>query len=365
MKSLTILHTEWSDGWGGQERRILSEMSGMRSRGHRMLLACRPQAAMSKRASAAGIQVHHYPFSGKFHLPTICGLIRLIGAEHVDIVNTHSGIDSWTGGIAARWCGVPLLRTRHLNLPLKRNPANFVHYLPHAVVTCGGEMRRTLIGEGFPSTEVFSIPTGIDFAAFQPAREREAVRQELGIEPKTFAVLMVGIIRGVKRHEIALRAFSQLRERHPDSMLLLAGDGPMRIDMERLAAELQLGNSIRFLGHREDVPDLLLAADCLLLTSRSEGVPQAVTQAMGSGLPVVATAVGGVPELISDGETGILVPPESVEQTTEALLRLADDRTLAAALARAGQRYAQEHYSLTAMLDATEALYRQLPGVPA
>lgn len=360
MRSLTILHTEWSDGWGGQERRILNEMVGMARRGHRLILACRAQARLSTEAKKAGIAVVHFPFSGKLHLPTIRGLVTLIRREGVDLVNTHSGIDSWSAGIAARWAGVKLVRTRHLNLPLRRSLLNFVHYLPQAVVTCGGAMRRTLMELGFSAHMVVSIPTGVDFSTFRPQRERRAVRGELGISPSAFVVLMVGVIRGVKRHEIALRAFSQLHQEHPEAVMVLAGEGPMQVDMKHLAAELALEDAIHFLGHRDDVPDLLGAADCLLLTSRSEGVPQAVTQALGCGVPVVATAVGGVPELIEDGRTGLLVPAEDVAATAKALLQLARDDGLARQLAAAGLQFAQAHYSLDAMLDATEALYAQL-----
>ena len=134
-RKLAVLHTEWSDGWGGQERRVLSEMVGMRERGYRQLLACRSSARIGQEAESAGIRVVHLPFAGKFDMASIRGLIRLIRDEDIDLISTHSGIDSWVGAIAARWAGVLVVRTRHLNLPLKRNVFNFVHYLPHAVVT--------------------------------------------------------------------------------------------------------------------------------------------------------------------------------------------------------------------------------------
>ncbi|HTY98538.1 MAG TPA: glycosyltransferase family 4 protein [Rhodocyclaceae bacterium] len=362
MRPLTILHTEWSDGWGGQERRILAEMAGLVGRGHRLLLACRPACRLGREAAGLGIPVFHFPFAGQFDGATIRGLMGLVRAEGVDLLNTHSGIDSWVGGIAARLAGVRLVRTRHLNLPLKRNWLNFVHYLPHAVVTCGTTMRQQLLAGGFPAEEVVSIPTGIDFPRFQPARPRGEVRRALGIGDATFMVLMVGVIRGVKRHEVALRAFAEFRRHHADAALVLAGEGPMRVDMERLAAERSIADAVHFLGHRDDVPDLLGAADCLLLTSRSEGVPQAVTQALGCGLPVVATAVGGVPELIIDGSTGLLAPAEGVGEVAAALARLAADRTLAGRLGAGGRDHALRHHSLEAMLDATEALYARLLG---
>lgn len=364
-RQLTVLHTEWSDGWGGQERRVLSEMVGMRERGYRQLLACRSNSVIGQEAKAKGISVVNLPFAGKFDIASIRGLVRLIRAEGIDLVSTHSGIDSWVGAIAARWAGVLVVRTRHLNLPLKRNLLNFVHYLPHAVVTCGEVMRQNLVERGFPPSDVVSIPTGIDFDSFRSPLTREQARSKFELRQDSFAVVMVGIIRGVKRHEVALRAFEQFRRTHPQARLLLAGDGPMSSDMQRLADELSLAEAISFLGHRDDVPDLLAAADCFLLSSRSEGVPQAITQALGCGLAVVATAVGGVPELVIDGRTGLLVAAESPPQMAAALGRVADDETLARALGQAGRAHVEAHYSLQAMLNATEALYARLPGARA
>lgn len=362
MRAVSILHTEWSDGWGGQERRVLAEMIGMRERGHRLLLATRASAQLGERARAAGIEVVTLPFAGKFHPPTIRGLVRLIRERNIELVSTHSGIDSWVGGIAARLAGVKLVRTRHLDLPLKRRWYNFVHYLPHALVSCGETMRGHLVeGCGFPASEVVSIPTGIDFARFAPSRSREDVRAALGFGDET-VILMVGVIRAVKRHEIALRALAQLCATHPSVRLVLAGEGPMRAAMESLAQTLGLGDAITFLGHRDDVPDLMAASDVLLLTSRSEGVPQAVTQGLGLGMPVVATAVGGVPELVIDQQTGLLVPPENVEAVVAALARLIEAPAFARQLGEAGAKHVRAHFSSAAMLDATEQLYARLLG---
>jgi glycosyltransferase involved in cell wall biosynthesis len=359
---LRILHTEWSDGWGGQERRIISEMAGMASRGHHVVLATRPQCRIAAEAAKIGIPVLLLPMRNKADLGSIIPLARYLSREGIQVVNTHSGVDSWIGAFAAKLARTPaLVRTRHLNIPLKRNWMNFVHYMANRIVSCGQTMKSQLVGGcGFPPEQVTSIPTGIDFARFAPARSRSQVRQELGIAEDEFAVLMVGVIRSVKRHEIALRAFQVFLEKHPGAQLLLAGEGPMRERMVELAAELGITGKVRFLGHREDVPDLMAAADLLLLTSRSEGVPQAVTQALGLGLPVVATAVGGVPELIIHERTGLLVPPEDPHAAAEAMLRVADDAQLAARLGEAGRRHALAEFSLDAMLDNTESLLNAL-----
>jgi glycosyltransferase involved in cell wall biosynthesis len=358
---MNILHTEWSDGWGGQEQRIFTEMLGMRRRGHRVFLASRRSCEIARRAAAEGIPVEYIPFGGKAHLPSILALKRLIAREAIDVVNTHSGIDSWVGAFAAKLGRVALVRTRHLNLPLHRVWYNFVHYLPDRLVTCGEAMQRKLVEEhGFPRAEVASIPTGIDFEVFRPQRQRRDMRDALDLPHEAFVVLMVAVIRRVKRHEIALRGFAEFRGKRPDAVLLLCGEGPMQAAMQALCAELGIADAVRFLGHRNDVPDVMQAADVLLLTSESEGVPQAVTQGLGLGMPVVATRVGGVPELIADGETGLLVPPEQPSAVAAALARLAGDPALARRLGDNGRRHALERYSLGAMLDATERMYSEV-----
>ena len=361
MQALTLLHSEWSDGWGGQERRVLSEMQGMRERGHQLLLATRAQTALAEKAEAVGIEVVKLPFAGKFHLPTIIALWRLIRARHVDVVSTHSGIDSWCAGLAAKAAGVALVRTRHIDLPMHASWSNFIHFLPDRIVTCGEAMRTHLLADNpLPAARLLSIPTGIDFDRLQPSAERSVLRARLGLQASQQAILMVAILRGVKRHMLALEAMAQLRSRHPQARLLLAGEGPMRQELEDRAQALGLSDCVMFLGHREDVADLMAACDVLLLSSRSEGIPQSVVQAMASGLPVVATAVGALPELIDGQQQGLLVPAEDATGMAAALARLLDTPPLAAALAAAARVKVRNRYSYAAMLDATEAMLQTI-----
>ncbi len=301
---------------------------------------------------------------GKADLRAIRALIRFCRRESVDILHTHSGIDSWVGGIAAKFAGVPAVRTRHLFLPLKYNPINFVHYLFDRFFALGETMRNMLVKEcGFPPEKVINIPTGIDFESFAPRYSRQEIRSTLKINDDVFVVLTVAVIRGVKRHDVALKAFKILHTKFPTSLYLIAGEGPMRPDMERLASELGIDGAVRFLGHRTDVADLMRAADVMLLTSRSEAQSQALTQSIGLGLPVVATAVGGVPEVVLHEKTGLLVPPDDPDRTASGLLRIAEEPMFAKSLGEQGKAHALQHYSLKVMLDRSEEVYKQLcPG---
>ena len=356
-----ILHTEWSDGAGGQERRILSESVGMQKRGHRVTVATGENCWIAAEARRLGIAVEICPMRGKADFKAIRVLVDFCRREQVDIINTHSGIDSWIGGIAAKLARVPAVRTRHLFLPLKYNPINFVHYLFDRFFALGEATRLMLVNDcGIPSRLVVNIPTGIDFSTFVPQYSRQEMRSALNVEDGSFVVLTVAVIRRVKRHEVALRSFKILHAALPGSVYLIAGDGPIRHEMERLSSELGISEAVRFLGQRADIADLLQAADVTLLTSRSEALPQALTQSLGLGRPVVATAVGGVPEVVLHEKTGLLVPPENPPATAEALLRIANDPAFAKSLGEQGKQHAIQHYSLEAMLDKTEAVYNEL-----
>ncbi len=177
--NMRILHTEWSDGLGGQEKRILSESLGLAERGHYVALVCREHARIKGEAGRLGIDVHTLPLRKPYDIESIMRLTSFIKSNRFDIVNTHSGVDSWIGGIAAKFANIPVLaRTRHLNIPLKRSIINFIHYLPDVYITCGDNMRNNLVSNcRFPAEKVVSIPTGVGKEFFDVKKNSEEKRQ--------------------------------------------------------------------------------------------------------------------------------------------------------------------------------------------
>ena len=359
-ETYSVIHTEWSDGWGGQEHRIVTEMAAMQARGHRLLLATRASAKIAVKARALGIPVVELPFRNRLDLGTVLALRALVKRDGYQFIHTHSSIDTWLGGIAAKLSGARFVRTRHLNIPMQSSRFNIHGHYDH-LITCGEVMRQCLIEDyGFRPEALSSIPTGVDFAGFTPSKTREQMRAELGIAADSFLVLMVGVVRGVKRYDVAIRGFAKLLAELPNARLVIAGDGPMFSDMKALCSELGIQDAVLWLGHRQDVPNLMNAADTVLLTSRSEGVPQALTQALGLGLPCVATRVGGVPEIIQHEQSGLLVPSGGFDEVAAALLRIYRNRDWALALGRRGQEFIRAHLSLARMIEKTEDLYRDL-----
>lgn len=175
-------------------------------------------------------------------------------------------------------------------------------------------------------------------------------------------LLHAGSFTPEKDHAGLLRAFARVAERHPEARLVLAGDGPLRGEVEALAGSLGLGGRVLFLGARSDLAEWMAGADLLVLSSRIEGVPGVVLEAAARGLPVVATAVGSVPDAVGDGTTGLLVPPGDPEALAGALERLLADGELRSRMGAAGREHVRKHFALDGIVTRFEELYRRLAG---
>lgn len=230
------------------------------------------------------------------------------------------------------------------------------------VMAVGDFVRDALVqNEGIAWGRIEVVYNGIDTQAFgRPERSRAAVRAELGIDEGTGVVVHVARFHPVKDHGTALRAMARVAEHSSDSVLVLVGDGEERGALEGVVSELGLGERVRFLGVREDVPDLLGASDVFLLTSVSEGVSLTLLEAMSAGLPVVTTAVGGNPEVVEDGVTGLLAGRGDDEGLAGALVRLLGDGALRERMGEAGRARAHERFDQGRMIRAYRAVYDQL-----
>jgi glycosyltransferase involved in cell wall biosynthesis len=372
---LRIVHTESSCGWGGQELRIISESQGLIERGHDVSLAAPPESRIFDEARSRGIPVHAVPIARK-GVPGFAALRRLLAERRTDVVNTHSSSDTWMAALALSTLGgaPPLVRTRHISAPIPRNPVSRWLYRSATahVVTTGERLREQVMREaGLAPARVSSIPTGVDLVRFAPG-DRTDARERLHLPAESFIVGIVATLRRWKGHRYLVEAFAQALGSVPKSdprpgwMLVMVGDGPGADNLRTQVEALGLQSQVRMPGNQDDVVPWLRAFDAFALPSyANEGVPQAIMQAMACGVPVVSTPVGAIGELVREGETGLVVPPQDAAALCRALVLLERDSKLRASLARNAREHVHAHFARGAMLDRMEAVFRSVARVEA
>jgi glycosyltransferase involved in cell wall biosynthesis len=362
-----VLHTESSLGLGGQELRTLNEARWLSRRGWRMLLVGPPASRLLARAREAGVDTAAMPMRGAWDLPAVWALAQLVRAREVALVHTHSSVDAWLGGMAARVTGRPVVRTRHVSIPVQRRWNLVYTRLADQIITSGEAIRSLLVAAGVPAARIVAVPAGVNLDEFRWREPGDAdgagVRKELGLDGAA-VVGSVAMFRGSKGHVHLLDALAALRAEVPSARLLLVGDGIRRPWVAELARERGLTDAVVFTGFRTDVPALLAAMDCFALAStRTEGVPQSLLQALATGVPVVASDIGGVPEVVRHGETGLLVPPGDAAALAGAMAEvIARDRAAASRRAHAARRLVEAHFSHVVSLDRLVAVYEQVLG---
>jgi glycosyltransferase involved in cell wall biosynthesis len=224
---------------------------------------------------------------------------------------------------------------------------------------CKFSARALCERDGFARAPVGVIPNGIDPERYGTTANRAALRARLGLDANRDYVIHVARMHPVKDHPTLLHAFAQVATTHANVDLLLAGDGPGRDDLEALAARLGISARVRFLGVRQDVPDLLNAADIFTLPSISEAASLTLLEAMAAGLPAVVTDVGGNGEIVRAGVDGLLVPRGDASALAQAFRRLLDDPSERTRMGRSGQERVRSDYRLDNTIDAYMSMYQR------
>ncbi|GIW71922.1 MAG: glycosyl transferase [Planctomycetota bacterium] len=368
---------------GGPARHVVALAAGLRSRGFQTVLAVGRlgphEADMSDLAARAGVPLVQVPGLGRAVRPwddlrALAALWQLCRRWRPHLVHTHTAKAGALGRMAAVLAGVPRrVHTFHGHVlrgyfgamasEAIRAAERLLAQCSDAVVVLSPAQRRELVGElrVVPRRRARVIPLGLELAPYRAAAaERAALRAALGLAPSTALIGWFGRLVPIKRGELALQALALLVRGGVDAVLAVAGEGPERPRLERLACSLGLGPRVRWLGVRRPLAPWYGALDALLVTSRNEGTPLVVIEALAAGLPVVATAVGGLPDLAALAPGAVtLVPPERAGALAQALARLLADPHARAHAAATGPA-AAEHFALERLLERTARLYREL-----
>jgi glycosyltransferase involved in cell wall biosynthesis len=371
-----VLHLLTGRTFGGAEEHALSILTAISEYGFEPCLAAPAAliAAMEPALTDAGVKCLPLEFSSRLDVLTGARLLRFMRRENIAILHCHLFTASLFGAGVARMAGVgAVLETCHgpevwrMGKGLR---ASFwvdrqVGRLVDKYIAVSHAAERHLVeNKRVPKNKIRVIHNGRDLDRFAPAdaRRRAASRATLGLGDEP-VILTMARLDDQKGHRHLIDALAILAPRRPDLVTLLAGSGPLEHSLRAQCATLGIANRVQFLGYRRDVPELLEAADLVVLPSLYEGLPLVAIEALAAGRPMVATEVDGTPEVVIHEKTGLLVPSANPAALAAAIGRLLDDPALASRLASDGRKFVHENFAVQRQIEQTAAVYSEVTGV--
>ena len=358
------MYVIWSLGLGGAEQVVIRLAAGLDRRKFAPVICCLNEPGpFAAKAREAGVEVVALRKRGPLDLRVLSKLVRLMRERRIQVVHTHLwGANLW-GRLAARRAGVPVVIATEHNVDTWKRPIHFLidrWLAPRttALVAVSRQVRDFYESRGVGRGRWQVVYNGIE-AGEPPARRRGAAYRSLGLVNGQPVVGLVGRLVPAKAPSLFVQAVGQARRQMPGLKALIVGEGPLRAEVEAEVRRLGLEAHVVLTGLRTDVPELLAGMDALVFSSEREGLSMAMLEAMAAGVPVIATRVGGTPELIDSGVTGVLVPPNDVETLAKALVSVLTDVAKADALRHAARTRITQQFSLQQMIETHETLYQR------
>jgi glycosyltransferase involved in cell wall biosynthesis len=375
---IAVLHLIHTMAYGGVETALINWVRKIDPERFQVYVACfanpgETEQPFVQAAQRQGIQIIKIPWGRRKPLFKASRAVAdLIRQKNIDILHTHNCYADCVGAIAAVRTPVKTIATVYVwgALGWKRNLIQFIDrcfLVCFDLVTahCAYTYRRTL-KMGFTPSRVKMLTCGFEVEEARiSAEERIQRRQALGAEPSHIVLANIARFYSEKAQDFLLHAFVKIREMAPDARLWMVGSGPLEDDLRKLSTQLGLDSSVTFVGFVKDLISFLPLVDIQVNSSTTEGVPLAICSGMAAGLPIVATAVGGLPEVIRDGHTGLLVPAGDADAFIKSTLRLIRDERLRTDLGAAARRFMTEDYSLDVAVQRVQRVYYEVLGICA
>ena len=352
------MHVGTERGWRGGERQTLWLAQGLAQLGDVSVVAARAGEPLVTRAADAGIDV--VPLAPAFAADprAVLALRRAIRAHRIDVVHAHAAHAVTLAAFATLRTSVPMVVARRVDFPLRMGAGTHWKYRRAAAIVAVSGAVRDVVARAGLAVPIVVIPDGTDVRRPRNPADAELLAG-LGVPRGTLLIVQVSQLVAHKDPFTFVRAFAAVHKRMRGMHALLVGDGPLRAPVERMVRELGLEDTLHVVGYRTDADRLLAAADVVTLSSREEGLGSVLLDALVFGRPVAATRGGGIPEVVQDGETGLLVPVGDGEALGAAIVTLLTDRALAARMGGAARARAPE-FSIEAMALRTRQLYESV-----
>ncbi len=358
--SLHSVHVDPEKGFSGGEVQVFLLLEGLLARGHRCTLIANPGSAVERVARERDIDVECVPMRGDWDFLAVRRMKSIFRRLKPNVVHLHTGRANWLGGRAAYAAGVPAVSTRRMDRPVKVNAKNrriYQRYVQATAAISPAVLEQLLAG-GVPAERCELIWSSLDPTRLTACSTRAQSRSELNVSPEQPLALAAGALVPRKGFDRLIQAFADGPAQHPSSpVLLIAGEGPGRANLEELIGQLECGASVRLLGQRAGMGDLLQAADLFCMPSLAEGLGIAALEAMAAGLPVLASRVGGLGDLVLHDVTGWLLEPDDGPGWRDALHSWLSEPARMAGFVEASKARVAEFFLPEQMVSAYERLY--------
>jgi glycosyltransferase involved in cell wall biosynthesis len=352
---------------GGTERQFVRLVRGIDRNQFDILIACLQRCGpLLSDVESLGVSILEFPIDSLYNFKAakrFVQLVRFLRREQIQIVHTFDFYSSVFAVPAARLAGVPVVLASRRELLNLRTPWQQLAIRVACRLATGVVVNSRAVGHDMACLEsgtrrkIDILPNCIDLDEFEQKLSPGEIRRELGLSPKSILIGALGNLRPEKDLETFLQAARSILDVIPSAEFLVIGDGTAGNQLKSLANDLHLSESVHFLGERPDVPDLLASLDILVLSSYTESFPNAILEAMTMGKPVVATNVGGIPELVEEGQTGLLVPPRDPKAIADCVLSLCRDSARRVQMGRAARVRVESNFTVQAVTAQLEGIY--------
>lgn len=359
---MRILHIDEQRGWRGGEQQASYLIRGLVALGHECAIAGRPGSAFVTGDHGPGLLgVVEAPFRGEADLWTAIKLARAVRRLDIDILHAHTSHALTYAVLARKLAGRGnVVASRRVDFCPRSNAFSRWKYgAADHIIAISGKIAEVMRAFGVQESRLSVVHSGID-----PERLNvpPLPRSELGVPEDVPLIGNVAALVGHKDHHTLIAAMPVVLREVPEAHLIIAGEGPLRPNLERQIAQLNLGHAVHLLGFRNDVPAILKALDVFVMSSKEEGLGTSVLDAMAAGIPVVATAAGGIPEMVRDGETGLLAEAGNPRDVADRIVAVIRESQMAGALRATAANLVRERFTKDTMVAGNLEVYRRLRG---
>ena len=359
-RMMRVLHINTERTWRGGEQQTLYLARGLKQRGHETQIACQPGSPLSARAREEGIEVAEIPMRAECDPVAIRALARLIASQQYDIVHMHTSHAHTLGCLASLLArrGARIV-TRRVDFSIIKSPVSKLKYTWGITkyIAISEAIKRVLVNDGINPDRIAVVHSGIDISRFGKTLDNARVRNELHIDSNQPVIGNIAHMADHKGQKYLIQAVPEVLKEFPTAKFMIVGGGELRPDLEHYVEQLGIKSSVIFTGFRGDIPELLKAFDIFVMPSHMEGLCTSIMDAMAAGVPVVASNVGGIPEIVQNELNGLLVPAKNPSALAAAIIRLIKNPEQGIKFATVARKTVETNFSVDAMVEGNIAVY--------